>query len=212
MRSPIEQPSHSIAAFQPAALAGAKPTTSETMKAAGMATRDMPEALQVNPVRAEALLRGYFNTWAMYGLMLSDEALFGDKLPERRADQMPVVRRFYSQDPPLHTKWETKFYDVLGEAKRLHGTLRELDKIGRPDIADAKEQEPLAPEAKPLERAAKNLQGINAEMRKVRRDDALSPAEKRERLDALTVERNDLLKRAVQDVEASTKERKTNAD
>jgi hypothetical protein len=28
----------------------------------------------VNPARAEALLRGYFNTWALYGLMLSDQA------------------------------------------------------------------------------------------------------------------------------------------
>jgi hypothetical protein len=203
-KSPIETPG--MENTQP--FMRAKPTTSETMKAAGMATRDMPEALQVNPVRAEALLRGYFNTWAMYGLMLSDQAFFGDKLPERRADQMPVVRRFYSQEPPLHTKWETRFYDVLGEAKRLHGTLRELDKIGRPDIADEKEKSELAGEAKPLERAAKNLQAINGEMRKVRRDDSLTPAEKRERLDALTVERNDLLKRATQEAEASIKEKK----
>ena len=50
----------------------AKPGTSETMKALGMATRDLPESLQVNPVRAEALLRGYFNTYAMYGLMATD--------------------------------------------------------------------------------------------------------------------------------------------
>jgi hypothetical protein len=45
------------------------------MKATGMATKDNPEWAQVNPVRAEALLRGYFNTWAMYGLMLTDQAL-----------------------------------------------------------------------------------------------------------------------------------------
>ncbi len=73
----------------------AKPNTSETMKALGMASRDLPESLQVNPVRAEALLRGYLNTWGTYGLMLSDKAFFGDKLPEMRTDQMPVARRFY---------------------------------------------------------------------------------------------------------------------
>ena len=88
---------------------------------------------------------------------------------------------------------------MLGEAKRLQGTLRELDKLGQSDIADEKEKGPLAGEAKPLERAAKNLQHLNAEMRQVRRDDGLSPAEKRQRLDALTVERNGLLKAAVQD-------------
>ena len=184
----------------------AKPTTSETMKAAGMVTRDLPEALQVNPVRAEALLRGYFNTWAMYGLMLTDKAMFGDKLPEARADQMPIVRRFYSQEPPLHTKFETEFYDLLGEAKRLHGTMRELDHLGRPDIADEKEREPLATEAKPLERAAKNLGTINKDMANVRRSDA-PPAEKRQKLDALTVERNALLKAAVLDSKAAQKEK-----
>ncbi len=55
----------------------------------------------------------------------------------------------------------------------------------------------MAGEAKPLERAQKYLQAINGEMRNVQRDRNLTPAEKRERLDALTVERNQLLKYAV---------------
>ena len=185
----------------------AKPNTSETMKALGMATRDLPESLQVPPARAEALLRGYLNTWATYGMMLSDRAFFGDKLPEMRADQMPVIRRFYSQEPPLHTKFETQFYDMLGEAKRLQGTLRELDRQGRPDIADQKEQGPLAGEAKPLERANKNLHGINSEMRDVRRAADLTSAEKRQLLDELTVERNQLLKDAVQAAKAAQQQR-----
>jgi hypothetical protein len=180
----------------------AKPNTSETMKALGMASRNLPESMQVNPVRAEALLRGYLNTWGMYGLMLSDRAFFGDKLPEMRTDQMPVVRRFYSQEPPQHTKFETQFYDMMGEAKRLQGTLKELDRMGRPEIADQKEQSPLAGEAKPLERANKNLQGINAELMRTRRDNSLTPGEKRQRLDTLLVERNALLKAAVMDAKA----------
>lgn len=192
-KAPIETPG--MENVQP--FLRAKPNTSETMKALGMATRDLPESLQVPPARAEALLRGYLNTWGMYGLMLSDRAFFGDKLPEMRADEMPVVRRFYANEPAKHTKFETQFYDMLGEAKRLQGTLRELDRQGRPDIADQKEQGPLAGEAKPLERAAKSLQGINSEMRDVRRDQDLTPAEKRQRLDGLTVERNQLLKDAV---------------
>lgn len=65
---------------------------------------------------------------------------------------------------------------------------------------------PTPTEAKPLERAAKNLSGINKDMEQVRRSDA-APAEKRQRLDALTVERNDLLKRTVQDAEQAQKEK-----
>lgn len=146
--SPIETPG--MENMQP--FLRAKPTTSETFKALGMATAEMPEALQVNPVRAEALLRGYFNTWAQYGLMLSDSALFGDQLPERRLDEMPVIRRFLAQEPARHTKYEKQFYDLLGEAQRMRGTLRELDRLDLSDLADRKET-PMASEATPLARA-----------------------------------------------------------
>lgn len=202
-KAPIETPG--MENVQP--FLRAKPGTSETMKAAGMATRDLPESLQVNPARAEALLRGYFNTYALYGLMLSDQAFFGDKLPEKRADELPVVRRFYANEPAKHTKYESTFYDLLQESKRLRGTMRELDEMNLRGLADEKEQSPLSGEAKPLERAAKTLAGINNEMQSVRRDDALTPAEKRQRLDSLTVERNALLKAAVIDSKAAQKEK-----
>lgn len=179
----------------------AKPTTSEALKASGMVSRDLPESMQVNPVRAEALLRGYFNTWAMYGLMLSDQALFSDKLPEKRMDELPVVRRFYESDPVKHTKYETMFYDMLGEARRLHGTMRELDQSGRSKIADEIEKAPLSSKAKQLERASRNISAINADMEEVRsRVHTETPTEKRAKLDALTVEKNELLKTTVRDV------------
>ncbi len=199
-KAPIETPG--MENVQP--FLRSKPGTSETMKAAGMATRDLPESLQVNPARAEALLRGYFNTWALYGLMLSDKAAFGDQLPEKRTDELPVVRRFYGQEPAKHTRYESEFYELLTEAKRLRGTMKELDEMGLRSLADVKEQSPLATEAKPLERAAKSLGAINNEMEQVRRGDA-TPAEKRQKLDALTVERNALLKAAVADSRAARK-------
>jgi hypothetical protein len=174
-----------------------KPGTSETFKALGMATKDMPEWAQVNPARSEALLRGYLNTWGLYGLMLTDQAFHGDKLPEKRADELPVVRRFYASQPAKSTKYEREFYDILQEARRLRGTLKELDELGLPQFADEKEKSPLVGEAKPLERAQKNLSAINRDMQAVRRDEALTPAEKRQKLDALTVERNSLMKAAV---------------
>lgn len=181
----------------------AAPGTSETLKAAGMATRKLPESMQINPVRTEALLRGYFNTWATYGLMLSDQALFGDNMPAMRADQMPVIRRFYAQEPAKHTKYESMYYDMLGEAKRLHGTLRALDKLGHKEIADEMESQPLAAEHRALNRANDRLRDINAEMREVRRDAKLTPDEKRGKLDALTMARNALLKSVVQESKAA---------
>ena len=182
----------------------AKENTSETLKRLGMATRSLPEALQVNPVRAEALLRGYFNTWATYGLMLTDKALMEKNAPTMRTDQLPVVRRFYQQEPAQHTKYETMFYDLLGEARRVHGTIRELDKTGRSPIADEIERNPLARESHPLEYANKHLQVIQADMRGVRRDDRLTPDEKRTRIDTLIAERNAYLKKVVEESRAAT--------
>jgi len=199
--APIETPG--LEELQP--FLRSKPGTSETMKAAGMLTRDLPEELQVNPVRAEALLRGYLNSWATYALMASDRIAFGDRLPEMRADELPVVRRFYASEPPKHTRFDSLFYDYLTESRRLRGTMRELDDRGLKGYADTKEQSPLAGEAKPLERAAKNLGAINNEMQQVRQDGNLTPRQKRERLDALTVERNALLKAAVTDSKAAQK-------
>lgn len=177
----------------------AKHGTSETMKALGMATKGMPEELQFNPARGEALLRGYFNTWALYGLQMSDSVLYGDKLPEKRLDQYPVLRRFYEGEVPLHTKYESMFYDMLGEANRLHGTLRKLDNLGMKDIADQKEKEPLATKAAQLQRAATRLSTIEKDIEEIKRA-TLTPEEKRQHIDSLTVERNALLKASVLDV------------
>lgn len=196
--SPIETPG--MENLQP--FLRAKPTTSETLKAAGMATRNLPEELQVNPAKAEALLRGYFNIWAMYGLMLSDEAFFGDKMPTRRADELPVIRRFYEGNPVKTTKYQTMFYDMLSEAKRVHGSLRELDDLGHSDLADQMESHPLATVSKQLERAAGNVQVINKDMEAVMRS-GLTPDEKREKLDALTIEKNKLMKDTMLDVKAN---------
>jgi hypothetical protein len=183
----------------------AKPGTSETMKALGMATRELPEGYQVPPARAEALLRGYFNTWAMYGLMLTDSAFFGKQLPERRLDEMPVVRRFYEGTPAKHTKYEEMFYDMLGEAERLRGTMRELDDRNQQELADEKEKEPLSTKVGQLGRAQKRLSTINKDMQAVRQSDA-SREEKRRQLDALTVERNELLRKIVKESEGEKRE------
>ena len=191
-KSPIETPG--MENLQP--FLRAKPNTSQTMQALGMATRDLPEKYQVAPARAEALLRGYFGTWAMYGLMLSDQALFSDKLPTMRKDEMPVIRRLYSQEPAKHTKYETMFYDLLDESKRLHGTIRLLDKTDRSDMADDFADNPLSDRYSQLSHANKSLQDINKDMNEVRLS-KVTRDEKRLRLDSLMRERNDLLKSAV---------------
>ncbi len=83
--------------------ARARRSTSRTLRAAGEATRVLPKALQLRPAKTEALLRGYFNAWAGYGLLLSDMVFFDD-IADLRADQVPIWRRFFGQAPQRSTK------------------------------------------------------------------------------------------------------------
>ena len=192
--SPIETPG--MENMQP--FLRAKSNTSETMKALGMATRNLPEGKQIAPARAEALLRGYFNTWAMYGLMITDSAFFNKNTPERRLDEMPVVRRFYEGSPAKHTKYENMFYDMLGEAQRLHGTIKALDRTSRSEIADDFADDPAASRYRQFERANRSLQDITKEMNEVVIS-TMTKQDKRLRLDELTTERNSLMKSVVLD-------------
>tara|TARA_R110002124_G_scaffold45163_1_gene136981 strand:- start:33092 stop:37312 length:4221 start_codon:yes stop_codon:yes gene_type:complete len=144
------------------------PYTSRTMQALGEATRDFPRALQISPARAEALLRGYLNTWAMYGLTLADAALFDD-MPDLRADQYPVVRRFYSQEPARNTKHVTAMYDAITAATEARRTLRHLDRINRPELADEIEHKAENLAYSQMSNAQKTLRAIRREMAQAQR-------------------------------------------
>jgi conjugative element/phage-associated large polyvalent protein len=170
--------------------------TSETLKELGFASLDLPRQLQFPPARAEALLRGYFNTWAMYGLTLSDAMMFDNK-PKMRVDQYPVFRRFYSADPAKHSKHETMFYDMLKETTELRNTMRQMDRQYRPNIADELEQRPEVNDYSELQDINEELQLIRQDQREIRMSE-LSPKEKRKQIDALIEERNELLKLAVE--------------
>lgn len=178
-----------------------KPGTSETMKALGQVTRGLPEDQQIPPARAEALLRGYFGTWAAYGLILSDRAFYPNRAPAMRTDELPVVRRFYEGSPAKHTKYETMFYDMLGEAERLHGTIRALDNSNRTEVADEFADDPVSNTRRQLQRSSRNLQAINRDMTDVISSNKPRDQKRRE-LDVLTAEKNALLKDVVTDVQS----------
>ena len=112
--------------------------TSRTVRAAGEATRHLPRELQLSPKQLEALIRGYLNTWGMYGLTLADAAFFDD-VPQLRPDQYPLVRRFYRQHPARNTRHVTELYDAIEAATAARRTMRFMDKTHRPELADEME-------------------------------------------------------------------------
>ena len=127
---PIETPA--MRELQP--WARHRPGGSRTMRALGEAERGLPTALQVSPAKVEALLRGYLNTWAMYGLTLSD-AVFFDDSPSLRTNQYPVIRRF-APGKVRRTREERQFYEALHAATQARRTMREMQRRHRPDIAE----------------------------------------------------------------------------
>ena len=120
----------SIEGLEP--FAQTKPYGSLTVRALGEATRKLPPHLQISPAKFEHLLRGYLNTWAMYGLTLSDAMFFDDK-PDMRLDQMPVIRRFYKQHPARNTRYVTDFYEMLNAATKTRKTLYAMARQDRPE-------------------------------------------------------------------------------
>lgn len=115
------------------------PYTSQAAKAAGEATRGLPRELQISPARADALVRGYLTTWGGYGLSIAD-GLMMDSNPDARADEYPVVKRFYRKIAPealsaRRTKYSTELYDAIREAVETRRTMTQMKDEGRADIA-----------------------------------------------------------------------------
>jgi hypothetical protein len=159
---PIE--SRAMADLEP--WARAHPTTSPTMRKLGEATRDLPEAMQISPAKAEHLIRGYFNAWGMGALAMIDGALYDDK-PERRLDEYPVLRRFYSQEPAKHTKHVADLYEFIGDTTALRRTMRAMSKTYRPELVDELEKRDENEFYRQMQRTDRKMRRFSTELKDV---------------------------------------------
>lgn len=173
--------------------------TSETSKWVGEnIMRKLPREAQLSPARLDALVRGYLNTLGMYGLMASDEAFFRDQKAALRFDELPVVRRFYTQHPALRSRYTEFFYEMLESAKQAQGTINLMAPLeGKEGIVDEiidSERFYMEPGLSDFNSA---IAEINQMIRAVRNDPRLTPEQKRDQRDSLIAERNELMKEAV---------------
>ncbi|MEQ8226748.1 MAG: LPD38 domain-containing protein [Rhodospirillales bacterium] len=164
----------------------------------------LPDALgdAKSPKRIDHLVRGYFGALGMYVLGVSDSALrlVGDypDAPDKRREDIPVLGRFLRDTPARSTVHVTDFYDMQKEAGRLLSTIREYERRGMTDEARElfKEHRGEIRTAKGLNKVASVLSNINRQIRAVNHHPTLSPAEKRRLIDALTEEKNRVVKMA----------------
>jgi len=161
--------------------------TSETMKELSAI---LPEEIGASPKRMEHLLRGYLGSLGMYALGAADMVVRGlngsPAMPDMRLDRMPVIKAFYQENPAMHTKYGTDFYNMLREVNEIHRTINAYKKEGKTTAANKlriKNASKLRVR-RHLLRTSKTLKRLRKQVDAVYRS-GMSPALKRKRIDSI---------------------------
>jgi len=188
--------------------AQSSPYTSVTLQRLAEKTAGLPKELQFSPRRAEALIRGYFNTWGMYGLMISDEILYGDQLPKWRLEEWPVARKFMVKHPLKNTIEQKAFYDLAHDAHMVVRTGKEMMLRQNAPLAEMHATDPLYSLEKATSNINKKVRAINNAMVQIYRNPDLSPLEKANERDRLQIMKNKVFSEAFDNLNAEVKKTK----
>ncbi|HHS84303.1 MAG TPA: hypothetical protein ENK38_05160 [Gammaproteobacteria bacterium] len=178
------------------------PWTSESMRGMAEAMPNWaPEWLR-SPKRLETALRGYLGTIGMYAIETSDKLVreIGDypDHPALNVDDIPVAKRFVRGSPPRSTKYTGQFYDMVRDANEVYSTVKRYRQQGRVEKAEnlAAENAGKLRARKALNRMARRLTGINNRIKRVYSDRDMTRQEKRDAVDKLTVQKQNLVRQA----------------
>jgi len=169
-----------------------RPWSSESMVELGKKTG-------VAPLKLEHWVRGYLGTLGMYLLMGSDGLVgdkFGGEVPTRRIDQIPVIRRFLRQAPYRGTRYETEFYKLAEETRKVTKTFNKIRDEGRDkdlnQYIGSKDRELLFGIAGSVQEVTRNAAQINRAMRQIRIDKNMTADVKQKRINELQEQKNQL--------------------
>ncbi len=171
-----------------------RPWTSETMSEMARLLSEH-SGVEVSPMEAEHLVRGYLGTIGMYALDVADMMVrsVSDKgsSPSTRLDEIPVVRRFLRIQPLRNTRYQADFYDLLGATREVVATFNKvLSEARKPNLSEADKK--LFGGRKVVEQVATAAAQINKGLRLTVDDRKMSGDEKRRRIDRLLTQRNAL--------------------
>lgn len=173
------------------------PWTSKTVKSMAEAMPDAAPEWMRSPKRLEYALRGYFGTLGGYALGATDfvtQGLRDDPVaPELTTGQMPIVKRFHD-DGVSSSKHIGRFYDMLNDVNSLSSTIKQFEKEGEKEKAKhlkTSNLKKLKIKAD-LARVGRKLGKINASIKAVYYQRNLTAKEKREKIDALMIQRKEV--------------------
>jgi hypothetical protein len=155
--------------------------------------------LGISPKKAEHVLRGYLGTYGMI-LMGTGDVLaksIGDfpDLP-KTVDRYPFVGRFVRHSPNKYTKYTTQFYDLANEMQGLAQRINSLKRFNKADEIKElqKDKRKQLFWRKTFDRQRRKLAKINRKMKVIASGSGVN---KQEKIDELTIKRNEITKRIV---------------
>lgn len=177
--------------------------TSETMRGVAEAMPDVAPSWLRSPKTLEHFLRGYLGTLGIQTLNAADAITreLGNypEAPASKTSDFWLVGRFAPDEEGKATKYVGQFYDLHREISELRLKAKELRERG--DLAEAAtleaENRDLMAYAPRTDSTYKNLADIRKRQTAIYAGN-LPGSVKRERLDALTEQRNDLARRSVE--------------
>ena len=156
----------------------------------------------LSPKQVDHLIAAYTGTLGQYVLDMSSlvaNSLSDAERPASRSGDIPILKVIYQGDSPRSTKYQSEFYDMMREADQLNRTIKAYREEGRVDAAEqlmAANREKLR-HRPALGFARKQLGNVRNQMDAVYRDTRMTPEQKRQRLDALQRQSNQIAERIV---------------
>lgn len=179
--------------------------TSETAKALSGLSPSLADYAGASPKRLEYLVGAYFGTIGTYALSLSDMAVRSvqnaPEAPSSRLDDYPVIKAFYRVDPARATVFESDFWKVREEVEKVFRSVNALKKSGDQEQADelARDKADELGARAAVQETAKKLGELTKMRNKIYLDRTMSAEAKRQMVDALQVQRNKIVKSAMED-------------
>lgn len=163
--------------------------------------RELGQLLNISPKKIEHLVNGYTGTLGGYVLGMADivsRQMMGIEKPETPISRYPVVKAFYGGDAPKSsTYFQQEFYDSLDAAQQAYGSYKRAMEEGDNERAKRllEDNRDKLSVRLALGRIQRQVSALNRSATQVHNSN-LSAAEKREKLDDITRQKNALYQRA----------------
>lgn len=165
-------------------------------------SKSLPEAAPEwmrSPLRLQHMIEAYTGSMGQYVVSTTDamyNELFTQKvMPAKREYDMPIIRSFVRAGES-NDKYVDRLYQMSEKAGQTYGTLKAYkDQKNVEEYRKfAKGNESVLAARRRIDKAVAQMQKLNKQTKAIYASETMTPEEKREQLDALTVKKNDLAK------------------